>query len=499
MPSGSGITIGPPDDTPAGDTPEGRRLLAALETLARAVEKNNTALSTVQNAARFGRPWADGAATPAAQTESGAAYNRRTAAGERLGSYDPDRDYRPVTAAPAKPPQGKPVPGADWQDALRQILGAAGVRPGYDPLVKAVGGKSLPSDRDPMGMLLAGVTRVLGPMAIFERALSLASMAMNHQNSGLEQVQRGLQLVAGVLAPVFLPAAVMLTAALVALSDELWDEALPAFEKLFPLMLEYGVPALRMWVDQVMAAVHVTELMARNFAQTANVFIRFANMVNDKSGGLLLPGGLKEVPVPEVGGLRGSADFDRERALREADDLRKRYMLDLDHPTVAGLPKERGGFAGMTDEERVRAEQERGAAFLRMQALERFARGEGPAPDGFGGGRRPGGNPFQKGDFVAVLQEVIQSLKMQHGQRAGFTDFAEFHRQAIVNTLNLDPIERRQQEQWNRVINLLEQAVARLGPAPAPQMQPGGGPAPMPGVGVGGLGGLGFGGIPGGR
>lgn len=138
-------------------------------------------------------------------------------------------------------------------------------------------------------MLGGRLTAILGPIALFAAAL-------NAQISGLQVLTSSAKVLAASLAPVLLPVTTLLSAALLAISEIIFTKGMPVFEQFFAFVLSRGLPALAMFLDNVMAAADAVTSFAKNVGEAIAFIERIVSRI---------PGG-KEVLSGALGPILGS-------------------------------------------------------------------------------------------------------------------------------------------------------------------------------------------------
>ncbi len=107
------------------------------------------------------------------------------------------------------------------------------------------------------GMVLGKFTAILGPLALLGEVLK-APIA------GFEILAKSAKLVSLALAPVLLPATVLISTALVALAEVVTGSLAPVFENLFSIVLGLGIPVIIGFIDGILDASRQLEQFAKD-------------------------------------------------------------------------------------------------------------------------------------------------------------------------------------------------------------------------------------------
>lgn len=94
----------------------------------------------------------------------------------------------------------------------------------------------------PIDALVSKFTAAIGPLAVL-------GAVVQSNISGFQVMGTAVKVLAGTLAPLLLPATVLISTALVALSDVVLSTLMPGMESFFGVMLSIGLPAIIGFVD----------------------------------------------------------------------------------------------------------------------------------------------------------------------------------------------------------------------------------------------------------
>lgn len=473
-------------------TVEGRRLIVAMELLARAVDKSS--LSVLQNLQRHATPAEksrqqqqqaqpttgakpkDDKARPAgakpldkkrgpkeaqqwrkqkrAETlkknvQNYAAYQARKQAGQKLGKYDRRTDY------------AKPM-GSRFSASARRFnkAGAAGAKAAGG----AMGGKGMGGG--PWGVVL-GV--VLGLFEKLPNPLRLFTDMLNSSASGMGLLSKGMKLLAAVFAPILLPITVLLAAALLGMSDMLWDRMMPVLKGWFTLMMEVGIPVLKIFFD---AIAFVSDWYVKIANAQVDVYNALIDLVN-KIPGVNIPkleriADPNEGRIPQWGGTANGGKYtEREKQIiKEEEDRAKQRSTEIleeikRENKAAGKPE----FGENNDAARIAHER---AQREKEQRL--IERGVDPRKEQRMPGE-PGARPKMP-DPKKLLGEIIQSLQLSMGPPATITDIGTARNNAQLAALNADPFEARILTMFAQTLDLLRQALGDADPPPPNPVRP---------------------------
>jgi hypothetical protein len=233
-------------------------------------------------------------------------------------------------------------------------------------------------------------TAIIGPLAIL-------AAVIGSNISGFNVLMTAVRIVGTTLAPILLPVTAVLAAALVAASDVLWQQLLPALGDWYRFVLSNLIPAVLELADAFLKA---ADWILRNSVDKAEEAANFfENTQNDIAVNL--------ASVAEAAG-------------------------QVPEGTTAQLMKER-------DEARTKAEEKQPRFQEAQDAIEAFRNQLGRLRSEEAGGK--GG--FRTA-FGSAMTDVIQSMRMSFSPKAQMSGLADVWKQATMAALNQDPLEARQ-------------------------------------------------------
>jgi hypothetical protein len=263
--------------------------------------------------------------------------------------------------------------------------------------------------------------------------------------SGFSAFSGALRVVTATIAPLLLPVFAVLAAAVLAVSDEIWDALLPNLKAWYVFVLSNMIPALVEFVQAVRDAADFLRRFAKDPAgETARAIAEPAaraaeeagwnNSIPGRFGGwlgmkLLEAHGLAE---PKPGPGKGSVELQPgdptlEQKWRERAARQRREMQQSPPPAGAG-----GGFSGGGD----------------------WGDPNAPAPKA--------ARPPVADRFMGALRDVIQSIRQQAGPPASMLTPESINRQAQLASANADPLERRVRDRLLTSLDLLDKAVSEI-------------------------------------
>lgn len=276
------------------------------------------------------------------------------------------------------------------EEARQREADEGAAKPGLG--AKAVGAAKS-GIQDVLGMVAGKFLAVAGPLAI-------VSTLLNSASSGFQVVTKSVQLLAAVIAPILLPATVLLSTALVALSSILETGLESSLEPFFDIVLGLGVPAL---IALVMAADYL-----------AGVFKTFQP---------------KEEPKPASGGRGGGEGGEGE--------------------------EEEGFFAQVGSG----LKQLATAAVLPSVEILKYIKNEVNSEIE---SNRDGSAAKARDTIFDSLEDVLTSLRQSIGPKAQISGLSGISNAVQLAALNQDPIEARMLQVQQNISRLLERAIGRL-------------------------------------
>lgn len=473
-------------------TTEGRRLIVAMELLARAVDKSTTAVlqnlhrTATGQAGPAGKSDADG--TPKDFAVSGGLKSRSGGSAWHAAQKKQDaRDghesqvWRKQQQAAAKQRKdAKNLTNYAAYMARRQAGQKLGKYQRSTNYTKKMGSGFSATDRRAnraaakvgkaakeggIGAVLGGLMKLLGPLGV------LASLISSNA-SGFDLLAKGVRLLAAVFAPILLPVAVILAAALLGMSDIIWSRMMPVLKGWFSLILNLGIPALKNFFD---AIAFVSEWYVKIANAQVDVYNALIDLVNKIPG--IDIGKLDRIADPNEGkvpkwGDGGTEYTEREKTIIAEEEARagkraKEIMDELgaeakktgkdklppDDPQNPFNPKNPNNIAAEAHR-RAQAEKERRLVERGVDPNKKKGMGE----DQFGRPKMP--------DPKRLLGEVLASLELSMGPKASITDLGAARSQAQLAALNADPFEARMVAMFAQTIDLLRQVLGEIPDAP---------------------------------
>lgn len=362
-------------------------------------------------------------------------------------------------------------------------------RPGSAPDAAAGGMAS----EGPLGKVLGLAT---AKVMAFIAPLVAVGTVLAQTISGFSMITTAVKVLATTLAPLLLPVFVLLAAAIVAVSDELWEgikNVLPAW---YGWIMQHGIPAFVALVGAVRAVIDWFKKLSLYGDGPApegrNPGDPIPREDDDPSGGSDLwhqPGQGMPLPAMPVPGVH--ADRIREEWKSIQDDIDKKTAEHMRQQL-----RHSRGEASAEDVSKAEREKQRSEA-NRLRYLRGFdmdpdearlhlgqgnvpkIRGTGQMPPLPSPGQSPGGGqeigpdgrprPTTAQRFNTAMRDVITSLRMQIAPPAQMLASNSVNRQAQQDLMKQDPLERRMQERSLAALEMLMQAIPKIEQNTAPQ------------------------------
>ncbi|WP_439626017.1 hypothetical protein [Gemmata sp.] len=161
-------------------------------------------------------------------------------------------------------------------------------------------------------MMAARFSAALGPLAIFAQTLQSTS-------SGMGVLQKSVSILAAVFAPLILPVAIALAAALIEFADKLDGELKPAFDQWTRYILNDALPAMRQFMDALI-----------DIVKWVKGVVGYAKEKTDKAADVVIEkAGLDKITNPEVERMKLFEKQYREEAKRGVtEDTVRARMTD---------------------------------------------------------------------------------------------------------------------------------------------------------------------------
>jgi hypothetical protein len=284
-------------------------------------------------------------------------------------------------------------------------------QPATDPREK----RESKSENGLMKALARQFMAVLGPLYALNTILG-------QTNSGMGVFQKSVNVLGAVIAPIVLPAFVMLAAGILAVSDMLWSKLLPALGKFYEWALKVGLPGVE---DKTSGAEDAVDagIALKNFV-TKGDLPKMADMPR------MLDGVARNIdPTPMTGmvmdNLGGGKDL--------TNWLSKQWgsMTGGNYKDFNGMAKA-GGWQGSD----------------KAGKDDKNADGTAKVP---------------MGQRVSdAMRDVIKSLGMSMGPKGGFGGLTEKYIETQNAAMNQDPIEARQLKVMEQTLTEMQKAVAAL-------------------------------------
>lgn len=321
--------------------------------------------------------------------------------------------------------------------------GGGGPNPSGAPNNRVTRSESYSRAADPT----AALTRVFSVfsvklLAIFGPLVALGTV-LSQTSSGVGVFQKSIQVLGASIAPLLLPVFVMLAAAILTVSDNVWNQLLPNLKKWYSYILDEGLPNLIKFVDAVRDATGWLIKFAKDPYKEGNDAIKDVPGFRELQpagrwlGGQMLPDWLKErtkdngevipgIPQDQIG-KRDRSPF---------SDARRRELLKL-NPNYFGAPQDAnapgtpsgGGFFG-------------GGMGFGLGAIGKALRGAG----GVGAAAEP--PPAEpksntRADMLRNMNLVMQSLRMGMGSQASIGGVADLQNKAQMAAIQQDPLQQK--------------------------------------------------------
>lgn len=268
---------------------------------------------------------------------------------------------------------------------------------------------------------------LLGPLASFATLL-------NQSSSGFRIFLSAISILAGTLAPVLLPVFLLLSAALLTLSDYIWSNIEPALEGFYTWLTANVINALAMFVDNVQAA------------------------------------------------YRALRDYTKD--VKNAGEIGKAVFEDLQHDMAIAIATIIDMIEGSNLAEQLEKDREANRAHLierrilvpnpQQQAPAQPAVGPFPIIPGdnnadIGEGIDKGGEPKPekwsdtlRRDLLKNLRLSMDEFKFQNGPKASLTSLVGASKAAQLAGVSESPFEKVMAQRTQTIITKFDQALAKL-------------------------------------
>jgi hypothetical protein len=256
---------------------------------------------------------------------------------------------------------------------------------------------------------------VLGPLYALNTVLG-------QTNSGMGVFQKSVNVLGSVIAPIVLPAFVMLAAGILAVSDMLWAKLLPALGKFYEWALKTGLPGVEKKVDQAEDAVDAGAA-AKNFVTKGE-----------------LP---KMADLPRMG----------DAALR-----------NIDPTPMSGMVMDNlGGGKDLTNWLSKQWGSMTGGNYKDFNGMAKAGGWQGSDKTGKDDKNADGTVKVPMGQRVSdAMRDVIKSLGMSMGPKGGMGGLTDKYIETTNAAMNQDPIEARQLKVMEQTLTEMQKAVAAL-------------------------------------
>lgn len=362
------------------------------------------------------------------------------------------------------------------QQASKSPGGAA--KPGDPAAPEKRPGAKESGDGGPLGKALGFAT---AKVMAFLAPIVAVSTILGQTISGLSMFTAAIRVLGTTLAPFILPVFAILAAAIVAVSDELWDgikNVLPAW---YGFILHHAIPAFVSLVSAVRTVIDWFKRLSGGPDQLAGRRDGDAmpTVGGDQSGGtdffhdpskappvrLAVPQPVDGMSPDRVRAEWAAIGDEVKRALRDRDVAAARHGMDSPEYRAAEVARREAtnqrnhylkGFEG--DETANRARLDRGDVPQIKGALP-------PLPPMPGSpGATPGGDnrPSPAARFNTALRDVVTSLRMQMGPPAAILASGGVNRQAQMDSMKEDPLERRMRERSFAALEMFMQAIPKI-------------------------------------
>jgi hypothetical protein len=318
----------------------------------------------------------------------------------RIGQADDGRYVNPRDAgAGARDVRGSPSVGRGG--------GGSGLVKSLTGALKGVG-----------GLLAARFMAVLGPLAIFAQVLSVT-------NSGFQVFATTMKVLAATIAPILLPVFAVLAAAILAVSEKLWREILPALGDFYQFIVTHFLPAAGKAVNNSVAT----------DTSWGGILMRGAVPPQLQAGLLALQSGGMNWMVKKL-----ATGAQKLGVAERGDDLVRKMGLE-------GVSRRFGRFFNVD------------LPPEKKDAAGKDAAGKDAA--------KPG-----EVDINAKMRDVMQSLSLAMGPKAQFSGITTAARNVQLAALNADPIEKQIVALNQQAVGLLTRVEANTRPKQDPGFAP---------------------------
>lgn len=322
----------------------------------------------------------------------------------------------------------------DWNEMWKKLNAAPKGKP---PAADPEGGGGVPGAGVAKAMALK-FGAVLAPLVAF-------GTVMGQANSGASGFGKAVSALGTTLAPLLLPPMILLTTAVLTVSDVLWNKLKPHISTFAAWVVEKGVPAIEAFVSVVEKAAKVLGVIGGGGNRTER-------MARGEYG---FREARKEADAVGLGGF--------------ADWLRKKTQPLRDAVPESWLPPSRPIGSSTTTQPPPPGQQGGGwwAGFVRDRAA-----------DMAGATSRPTPAPGSRGNITDNLNNVMTSLVRSMGPKAEYTSAVGAARARQLAGANGDPLDMkallRAIESLNETQRGVRAGVDRLNNQPTPQVPPSG-------------------------
>ncbi len=284
----------------------------------------------------------------------------------------------------------------DWDQQGKSGKGNAGERrgAGVADAFKGVG-----------AMIVAGFGRVLSPMT------GLASI-ITSVVSGFQVFIGAIRVFAATLAPLLLPVFVLLSTAIIAASDFIWDKLKPGLAAFYESIMGPGMAAVESFIDGIKSA--AVAVMDFTHWIERRLFDLDVSSVETEEGGM------ERRQQAEKQGLKDFLDGKKDTGSSGGDFG----------------PDSSGGD---------------------------FGPGSGGTTGGMTGGKSSG--QYAQG----ALKDVIKEMRMQQGPQAKFSGIAAASRDVQLAAINASPFEQKMLERMQFALDALEKVATNTNPKTEPR------------------------------
>jgi hypothetical protein len=292
-------------------------------------------------------------------------------------------------------------------------------------------------------LLAARFSALLGPLASFGTYL-------NAPTSGMSVLSKAINLFAASVAPVILPATVLLSTALAAAGDVVFKKLVPALEGFYKLVLSSGIPAVQSFVSIVGRATQALIYLADSAAGKALL-----------QGGV--PGGKLGALDRLTGGGNG-AEMNTGSTTTEAVAAYTKFVRrNFEDAVTAALPYGGETLAGAN-------------AWMGNKIGGLWGLSEEDADARRGMGTRSGSDGLVNGATKRAQADVLKELMLSFGPKASVGSVSSIYSRAAMSSLGQTPFERRMLEMMQTVVSRIGRAANEPGRGvytpPAPPRPP---------------------------